>query len=80
MRYIIKNNQLEKVDFVSTTITNPSDEVLDALGIGKILVEEKKPKKQENQILETYYEQTETQIIKKYRITEEVGVDEADAC
>ena len=80
MRYIIENGRLKEVDFVSTTITNPSDDVLDVLGIGKILVEEQKPQVKENQILEAYYEQTDTQIVKKYRISEEVSADETDAC
>lgn len=53
------------------TIINPTDEMYEKHGYKK-LVEDEAPQLEENQYLKSYYEETETEIIKHYEVIEEV--------
>jgi hypothetical protein len=53
----------------NATIINPTDEMYEKHGYKK-LVEDEAPQLEENQTLQVYYEETETEIIKIYKVVE----------
>ena len=68
-RYNLVYGQPELITYIKTERSNPSDNVLDALGIGKHLIEEDPPSyDHETQVAEPYYEENDTTIVKKWRV------------